>query len=67
MPSTLAAEIQRALGPTYGPGGVEQLLRRYHEAQGVPNGGAHAFYAASVGDASKDLRYLMLQHFAAMP
>ena len=67
MPSSLAAEIQRALGPTYGPDGVSGLLRKYHAAQGVSNGAPHAFYSASVGDASKDLNYLMLQHFAAMP
>ena len=67
MASTLAAEIQRALSPTYGPDGVTRLLRKYHAAQGVPNGALHAFYAASVGDASKDLDYLMREHFAAMP
>lgn len=70
--ASLAAEIQRALGPTYGPGGVAELLRDYHAANGVDNGAMHPFYAASVagiaaGGAGVDLGRLMQAHFEAMP
>lgn len=64
--STLAAEIRRALVPLYGDHGATALLRMHHEANGVPNGAPHPFYAAAVGDATKDLDYLMLTYYRSL-
>lgn len=59
-----AAEIQRVLGPEYGPQDIAGLLNAFHADEGVTNGGLWAFYTGLVGDDSLDLNAAMQAFYA---